>query len=139
MTTVKPDSRKEAEREERITRIRLYSRGACNFQKAITDWQADAFGTQPAIGALNHLRKEFDTEFWPLATQKCGSNEPPSDEERAEAADLVFLLMDYARRRGFDLMQAVAEKALVNFAREWKAPNADGVIEHKKEGESTND
>lgn len=88
-----------------------------------SDWSQRTFGTDdqrgPA-GPLAHLAKE---------AEEARAN--PSDV--SEYADCLLLVIDAARRAGFDidaLLSAASDKLQINRARKWGPPNADGSVEH---------
>lgn len=86
----------------------------------IRSWQARTF-TQATPGSVaEHLRREI-VEL----------GEDLSDPE--EIADVFHLLVALAEINGYDLVDVVAGKFAVNLQRRWKAPDADGVVEHVRE------
>jgi hypothetical protein len=94
-------------------------------------WSQETFGSdldRDWNGPLAHLRKELSE-----------IEEQPFDRE--EWADAFLLLLDAARRAGFNaagLVMAAEYKLSINKNRVWQAPNADGSVEHVRE-EPTND
>ncbi len=112
--------------------------------ESISKWQARTFkGSQPG-SAAEHLRREANelwSEFW------CESVDPEPgrttiytrpkaslnrDSIAEEAADVFFMLVQLSSLIGFDLAEAVAKKYAKNLKREWRAPDAQGVVEHIK-------
>ncbi len=86
-------------------------------------WSQATFGADSErdwTGPLAHLRKEITED-----------DAQPFDRE--EWADLFLLLLDAARRAGFNatgLLMAAEYKLTINQNREWGKPNADGSVEH---------
>lgn len=86
------------------------------------DWSQETFGSDLSrdwTGPLAHLRKEIGE-----------IEEQPMDRE--EWADALLLLLDAARRAGFNaagLILAAEYKLSINKNRVWQKPNADGSVE----------
>lgn len=91
----------------------------------IRQWQNETFPTRDAHAAAHHLRREADE----LLETFLPEHEDGRDEE---IADVFFLLVAVADRNGTDLSAAVAAKLAKNKLRRWKAPDADGVVEHEE-------
>lgn len=89
-------------------------------------WQRDTFReTATVSGALAHLRKELDE-----VEEACqlGLDAWP------EVADVFILWCQVASQVGMGpagAAYAVEEKLETNRQRKWKAPDADGVVEHE--------
>jgi len=84
----------------------------------ISAWQAETFPNATPASAVEHARREIVEELAP---------DPTNAEEQA---DIVFLMIDAARRSGNDLEAALRSKLAKNRARTWQKPDADGVVEH---------
>lgn len=86
-------------------------------------WADETFGShRDPRPTLQHLQREVIEVM-----------DSPYDAE--EYADCFLLVMDAARRAGFDieyLLQAATAKYIVNTNRTWATPDADGVMEHVK-------
>lgn len=85
-------------------------------QQTINDWQRETFPTADEAGVLNHIREEF-AEF---LAEPCGE----------EAADVVILIMAWARYRKIDVMAEINRKMAINRARRWNI-QADGTGRHQ--------
>jgi hypothetical protein len=94
----------------------------------LSEWSQATFGTdreRGPLGALKHLAKE-------------AAEAQANPEDVTEYADCLILVLDAARRAGFDvrrLVQAAAEKLEVNKARRWPKPTSDEPVEHVREGQ----
>ena len=89
-------------------------------------WSQATFGsdaTRDWTGPLAHLKKEIlEIEDQPF--------------DREEWADALLLLLDGARRAGFNaqgLMLAAEYKLAINKNRVWQPPNEDGSVEHNRD------
>lgn len=102
-----------------------------DLESVVKTWQHKTFGAHPPEGSLMHLRREVRELLRAHADEEY-------DHAAEEAADIVIVLMDYARRTGFDLLHAVCDKMLVNLGRTWAPPDKDGVIQHQIDDETTN-
>ena len=95
-----------------------------SFAVSYAAWSQETFGPDSQrgpIGPLNHLKKEVQNELL------------IDPHDREEYADAFMLILDAARRAGFDhhsLLEAAFEKLEINKTRKWQAPNPDGSIEH---------
>lgn len=87
----------------------------------INEWAAVTFPFRTAASVAEHLRREAHE----LA-------EAPLDPE--EMADVFILLANLWKLTGVDLPCAVAAKLAKNRARKWGKPDAQGVVEHVREG-----
>lgn len=87
----------------------------------INEWAAVTFPVRTAASVAEHLRREAHE----LA-------EAPLDPE--EMADVFILLANLWKFTGVDLPCAVAAKLAKNRARKWGKPDAQGVVEHVREG-----
>lgn len=96
------------------------------FQTAVHSWAAQTFPveTQTYVQSIAHLKRELDEIL-----------SAPGDV--TEWADGFILFLEAAKRAGFDthqLLEAAELKLAINKKRVWGAPDADGVIQHVKEG-----
>jgi len=86
-------------------------------------WSRKTFGSDDErgpVGPLKHLQKEI---------QECLDN--PTDD--MEYVDMVFLIFDAARRKGFTfstLTKKCFEKLEINKQRQWNKPTSDAPVEH---------
>ena len=92
-------------------------------------WSQKTFGSdleRDWTGPLAHLAKEIkEVEAQPM--------------DREEWADMFLLLLDAARRAGFNatgLLLAAEYKLSINKNRVWGEPNPDGSVEHVRTQET---
>lgn len=86
----------------------------------VITWGQSTFPHVEAHSLAEHLRRE--------------AHELVEDSTNAsEQADIFILLVQIAHRTGVDLAEAVREKLEINKRRTWKAPDAQGVVEHQEE------
>lgn len=91
------------------------------------EWSQKTFGLDSVRGPegpLNHLAKEVQEAL-------------AKPDDPGEYADLLLLTFDAARRSGLtfgQLIGAARSKLHVNKARRWGKPNADGSVEHVRDG-----
>ncbi|RED54086.1 dATP/dGTP pyrophosphohydrolase domain-containing protein [Aestuariispira insulae] len=96
-------------------------------QASLAAWGEETFG--PAADPVRLLeRAELEMDEL-LEAARAGQDE----EAALEAADILILLFRYAELSGFDLMEAVDRKMVVNRSRRWK-PAGDGTGSHVKGG-----
>lgn len=88
--------------------------------REIRAWQAQTFPYATPESVAEHLRRE--------AEELAGE---PSNPE--EMADIFHLLVAAAEVNGYDLVDVVATKFVVNRRRQWQAPDFQGVVEHVRE------
>lgn len=89
----------------------------------VCEWADATFPNSSPRAKVNHLHREV-----------CELIENPSDG--SEMADVVIITAHLACGQGIDLKTAIAEKFEIVKGRTWGAPDADGVIEHVREGVS---
>lgn len=92
-------------------------------------WQRATFPGQNTRGRIAHLVREV-VELAAAATEPGGSRERESAVAE-EVADCFMLLVGIAADLHVNLADAVLAKLAINRARKWKAPNADGSVEHE--------
>lgn len=85
----------------------------------IIAWQAKTFPMVTLSAAFIHFYREVEE-----------LSEAPFPGE--EMADVFFLLLQCATKAGVNLTEEVAKKFEKNLKRTWKAPDADGVVEHEE-------
>ena len=88
----------------------------------------------PAV-LVTKLREHVEAGFYKRLTQpEAEGSVVHATRERlaAELADMVILADSVAAAAGIELEGAVAAKLEENRGRTWKAPSADGVVEHIK-------
>lgn len=95
------------------------------FQQIQGEWAEDAFPEADVESPLHHLKKEVVTELLPAE-----QNGAPKEQCREEAAGAFLLLLTYAHKKGFSLIDAAHEKHTKNRQREWGPPDENGVYEH---------
>jgi hypothetical protein len=85
-------------------------------QAEIGAWGDKTFPQSTANSVLKHFQKE--------------SGELLTDKNAVEAADCTMLIMHFAHKMRFSLLDAIRQKFEINKARTWGKPDADGVVEH---------
>lgn len=96
------------------------------FQAVVGEWAAKTFPASTPESILKHLRDEVDEL---LGSVTDGSPEP------MEAADCLILLVQFAHRMGWDLLEFSERKHEINLNRKWGAPDARGVVRHVDESD----
>jgi hypothetical protein len=91
--------------------------------RELMDWQRETFPHGTPASCVAHLVEEV---------AELSAN--PTDA--SEIADCYFLIVGAASRAGIDLVSALREKLAVNRARAWGHPDANGVVNHVREGDS---
>ena len=86
----------------------------------LLEWARPTFPHATPASRAEHLRREAEELV----------KDPTNSEEKA---DIFFLLVQAADGPG-PLAEAVKAKLAKNRARTWKAPDAQGVVEHAEEG-----
>lgn len=87
----------------------------------IRAWQAETFPDATPESVAEHLRRE--------AEELAG--EPTNPEE---IADIFHLLVAAAEANGYDLIDVVATKFVINKNRRWGQPDEMGCVEHVRGG-----
>lgn len=103
-------------------------------QKEIGDWQRETFKKATTYGVYNHMSREMSELNKALNRHVRYDNEDTYQEVRYELADIIILAVALADLVHVDLDVATKEKMKINKARKWGKPDADGVVEHIKEG-----
>lgn len=85
-------------------------------------WSERTFPQSTANSVTVHLMREW----WELKAS--------GFEDASEYADVVLLMAHLAFKKGFNLVEAVREKFEINKAREWGEVDAEGVVEHVRDG-----
>jgi hypothetical protein len=93
------------------------------FQADIGRWANATFPQSTPGSIVAHLRREVEELG---AAAMLG----PFEDEREEAADCFLLLLHFAHKRGFSLLDATIEKQVQNELRTWGQPDSEGVVEH---------
>lgn len=88
-------------------------------QTEIGSWSDQAFPQ----ATLHSIKKHFEKE----------SKEFVESGDPSEIADCVLLLMHYAHRQGYNILEEVRKKHEINKTRVWGKPDADGVVEHVRD------
>ncbi len=95
---------------------------AKTLQEDVGTWADHTFPQSTNKSITAHLQEEIG-EFL-------------EDESPNEAADIVMLLMHHAHKNGYDLLEAVESKLLVNKNRTWATkPNEKGYFKHEGDDE----
>ncbi|KAF0199015.1 MAG: hypothetical protein FD170_3943 [Bacteroidetes bacterium] len=114
--------------------------------KDIASWSDATFGEgQRNTGILHHLKKEVNElieaveRFQNVSIKLIGykGSEEACKAAFMEYADCFMLLLDSAYHFGLDAKTLIAftkQKLEINKARKWGKPDANGVVEHIKEG-----
>lgn len=92
------------------------------FQTEVGTWARTTFPTATQENWVAHLGREV--------------KELAASQHPAEAADCLILLLGLAHVNGYDLMAEAQAKMVVNRARKWGKPDAEGVVEHVDEIET---
>lgn len=100
-------------------------------EKQIIEWQAVTFPQSAPQGVYTHLTREF-IEFIYAYTEEPEKN---ISYIKKELADIFILSVSLANHLGFSMTDAIANKMTVNKLRKWGKPDADGVIEHVRDGD----
>ena len=98
------------------------------------NWSADTFPIGSPIGALLHAARELEEVKAELARPEFLMNK---HKTATEFADLIFCVMDSARRAGItvaDIVTAGRQKLEINKKRQWRY-NGDGSYSHVKSDE----
>jgi NTP pyrophosphatase (non-canonical NTP hydrolase) len=93
----------------------------------ITQWQRKTFPNSTALSATFHLEDEVKELQVDLINQSANA--------KTELADCFILLCGIADKMDmsyYELMFEVKAKMKINKARQWQAPDENGVIRHKK-------
>lgn len=96
--------------------------------EAITIWQKETFGQATPLSKIAHLAEELQELVLDLQ-----ENAP---DRRLEYADCFLLLFGSAAADGMsyeDICNCIEEKMVINRARKWGKPQANGVVNHIKE------
>ena len=86
----------------------------------VTAWRRRRFPRSTVSSTMKHLKREI-AEL---------ENDPGNPEE---IADVLMLLIGLADLQHIDLAGALAAKLVVNKARPWGEPDAEGVVEHLRQ------
>jgi hypothetical protein len=98
-----------------------------DWQALVGGWAVLTFGPGRRVGPhVEHLRRELAELAEAAAAERW-------DRFAEEMADVLSLLLALAHRNGVDLAAALAAKFEVNRRRQWGPPDADGVIEHRRD------
>lgn len=105
-----------------------------SFQLEVGRWAEIAFPQATDRSIVAHLRREA------VELEEAAAIDWPSPVERSfelgqEAADVYLLLLHLAHRHGFSLEQFARAKFDKNVRRRWGRLDAEGVVEHLREGE----
>lgn len=103
-----------------------YPIGLDRFQREVGEWADGVFDKSSKHSVVAHLRREVEE----LAAR---AHLGPPWEEAEEAADCFLLLLHFAHKMGFSLIDAATEKFAENRTRKWGAPDTEGVVEHIRE------
>lgn len=95
------------------------------FQQIQGEWAEDEFPEADAESPLHHLKEEVEDEL--LRAERHGA---PKEVCEEEAADAFLLLLTYAHKKGFSLIDAAHKKHVENRGRTWGDPDENGVYHH---------
>lgn len=96
----------------------------------ITKWQGETFPKATSLSMMAHLFEEVKEYNDALYDQL--------DDRELELADCLLLLFGCAAKDGMsyeDICSAIKSKMDINRGRTWGKPNANGVVNHVKDGE----
>lgn len=95
-----------------------------SLQLIIGSWGERTFPKATFMSIIKHMRREV-VELENSATK---------DNAGEECADIFCMLLHIAHRYHFDLYAETQKKMDINYKRTWGEPDADGVVEHVREG-----
>jgi hypothetical protein len=101
-----------------------YPKDLDDWQDEIGAWAAQTFPTSTHASRAAHMKREL--KEW--------RKETDPKKRVIEGADILFLLLHDAHMDGTSLLRSLREKFEVNKARQWGEPDAEGVVEHVREG-----
>ena len=108
--------------------------GLDHFQREVGRWAESVFTRATDTSVATHLAREVaELRAWCVAADDGRAPVPVADVAE-EAADCFLLLLHLAHRCEFSLLDAAHAKFAKNRARRWGEPDAEGVVEHVKEG-----
>lgn len=90
-----------------------------SFQEEVGQWADKTFKKSTTGTVLMHLKREV------AELEESGTAD--------EVADCVLLLIHYAHKKSISIFEECVKKHKVNKQRKWGKPDAEGVVEHKKE------
>lgn len=94
-----------------------------SLQKEVLDWAEGEFGVNPELKIAIRGNKEM-AEL--VSTISNGGTKKSMGEE---CADVAFFLIQICEKNGFDLMDEVTKKLVINRKREWMIAS-DGSHQH---------
>jgi NTP pyrophosphatase (non-canonical NTP hydrolase) len=103
-------------------------------QRRVGEWGERTFPTSTDASKLAHLGREYE-ELREMA-EGVAWGVLPAEAMAEEAADVAMLLFHLAHARGFSLAGAIERKFAEVQLRRWLAPDAEGVVEHVRDGGS---
>lgn len=87
------------------------------FVNEVVTWQRETFPQSTTESVLSHLREEIQ--------------ELQDDRSSEEAADVLLLLLAFADKEGFDLLEAAQQKMTINKQRQWTVTAQGGHTKHQ--------
>jgi hypothetical protein len=96
-----------------------------SFQFEVGVWAERTFTASTPGSVVAHLRREVEELG---AATMLG----PVEDEMAEAADCLLLLLHLAHKRRFSLLGAAQRKFEEVQERQWGETDAEGVVEHQR-------
>lgn len=87
------------------------------FVNEVVTWQRETFPQSTTESVLSHLREEIQ--------------ELQDDRSPEEAADVLLLLLAFADKEGFDLLEAARRKMIINHVRQWTVTAQGGHTKHQ--------
>jgi NTP pyrophosphatase (non-canonical NTP hydrolase) len=107
-------------------------------QAEVGRWAERVFVRATPATVVAHLGREVAELAEVEATPFPDRDRPASARGLAgrEAADCLLLLLHYAHQRGFSLREAAEAKFAAIQGRTWGEPDAEGVVEHVRDGGS---
>jgi NTP pyrophosphatase (non-canonical NTP hydrolase) len=96
-----------------------------SFQFEVGVWAEWTFAQSTPGSVVAHLRREVEELG---AATMLG----PVEDEMAEAADCLLLLLHLAHKRRFSLLGAAQRKFEEVQERQWGETDAEGVVEHQR-------
>ena len=107
---------------------RISEMSLTDIMAGVNEWQDKTFPNSTPLSCVSHLNKEVHELILEVSRRRQSGIEE-------ELADCAILIMGLAGRCGIDLQFAIHKKMTVNRLRKWGQSDANGVIEHVKQGE----
>lgn len=100
------------------------------FQRDVAAWASETFPGSTVEAKLRHLAKEVRE-----LEAKAGRSDVARAAVAEECADIILILLHFAEAQTFSIADALLWKFEVCKRRRWGPPDAEGVVEHVREGD----